>query len=85
LNQFYLHIFIYRTPLGSKLYTQVAQLVHTISLLGVLCSSLRNGSGKVLEHGDGAVPVDASVGDGHALLESAGALGWDLLVALVDV
>lgn len=46
---------------------------------------LADGAGQVLEDGDGGVPVDASVGDGDALLQAAGALRWDLLVALVNV
>jgi hypothetical protein len=46
---------------------------------------LRNSRRKVLKHSDGALPVNASIGDGDALFEAAGALGWDLLVALVDV
>jgi len=59
--------------------------MHTISLLRVLRAPLRNSSSKILEHSDGAIPVNASVGDRHALLERTGALGGNLLVALVDV
>ncbi|KAI9151568.1 hypothetical protein HJFPF1_08775 [Paramyrothecium foliicola] len=44
-----------------------------------------HGGGEVLEHGDGVLPVDAGVGDADAALERRGALGGDLLVALVDV
>jgi hypothetical protein len=46
---------------------------------------LSNSSSKVLKDADGAVPVDASIGNGDALLEAAGALWWHLLVTLVDV
>lgn len=41
--------------------------------------------GQILQCRDGGVPVDASVGDGDALLQARRALGGDLLVALVDV
>ena len=41
--------------------------------------------GEVLERRDGGLPVDAGVRDADALLEAGGALGGDLLVALVDV
>ncbi len=40
---------------------------------------------KVFESVDGGLPVDASIGDGDALLQTARALRWDLLVALIDV
>lgn len=59
-------------------------LVHAVSL-ALVRSALRNSSSEVLESSDGGLPVDASIGDGHALLQAAGALRWDLLVALVDV
>jgi hypothetical protein len=40
---------------------------------------------EVLESVNGALPVDASVGDGDTLFQTTRALGWDLLIALVDV
>lgn len=40
---------------------------------------------QILESGDGRLPVDAGIGDGDTLLESRWTLGWNLLVALVDV
>lgn len=62
----------------------VALLV-AIGRAGVDLATGADGGGEVLEHGNGGVPVDAGVGDGDALLERGGALGGDLLVALVDV
>lgn len=53
--------------------------------LAFIRPALCNSSSKVLEHGYCGVPVNASIGDGDALLETARALGGDLLVALVDV
>lgn len=42
--------------------------------------------GQVLEDGDGGLPVDASVGDGDALLQGAeAARRGHLLVAFVDI
>lgn len=58
--------------------------MHTIGL-ALIRPALRNSSGKILEHANRCVPVNARIGDGDALLEAAGALWWDLLVALVDV
>ena len=52
---------------------------------GLVCSPFGNSSSEVLESVDSGFPVDAGVSDGDALLEAAGALGWDLLVTLVDV
>ena len=59
-------------------------LVDTVSL-ALVRPALRNSSSEVFKHADGGLPVNASVGDGDALLQAAGALRWDLLVALVDV
>ena len=53
--------------------------------LGLVRPPLSDGRGQVLERVDGALPVDASIGDGDTLLQAARALRWDLLVALVDV
>lgn len=72
-----------RVDLFRRLFS--AHLVHTIRLPRVLGPPLRNSRSKVLENSDGALPVDARIGDRDALLEPAGALGGDLLVALVDV
>jgi hypothetical protein len=59
--------------------------MHTVALLSILRPALRDSSGKVLEHGDGALPVDAGIGNGDTLLESAGTFSGYFLVALVDV
>lgn len=59
--------------------------MHAVRLLGVLFPPRCNGVGEVIEHSDGALPVNAGICDGDALLERAGTFGWDLLVALVDV
>lgn len=48
-------------------------------------SSFSDGGGEVLEDVDGGVPADAGVCDADASLEARGALGWDLLCALVQV
>lgn len=58
--------------------------VRTISLR-LVRPALRNSGSEVLEYINCALPVDAGIGDGDALLEAAGTLGRDLLVALVDV
>lgn len=48
-------------------------------------ASLADSLSQVLESGNGRIPVDAGIGDGHALPEAGWTLGWDLLVALIDV
>jgi hypothetical protein len=53
--------------------------------LALLRPPLRDRRSKILKHGNSALPVDASIGDGDTLLEAAGTLRRDLLVALVDV
>jgi hypothetical protein len=53
--------------------------------LALVRPALCNSGSKVLEHAHGGVPVNARIGDRDALLEAAGALRGDLLVALVDV
>jgi hypothetical protein len=63
----------------------VAPLMHTVAFLCVLCPALRDSSGKVLEHRDGALPVNTGIGNGNTLLESAGTFSGYFLVALVDV
>lgn len=59
-------------------------LVHAVGL-GLVCSALCNSGGKVLQRGYRGFPVNASIRDGHALLQASGALLGHLLVALVDV
>ena len=53
--------------------------------LALIRPALRHSSSKVLKHANRGVPVNASIGDGHALLQAAGALRRHLLVALIDV
>ena len=49
-------------------------------------SSRPDGVCQLFEHVDRGGPVDAGVGDADALLERGETtLGWDLLVALIDV
>jgi hypothetical protein len=48
-------------------------------------STVTDGSSKVLEHGDGSVPVDAGIGDTDTLLQAGWAFSGDLLVAFVNV
>lgn len=58
---------------------------HFLLVRRVELSSRPDGLGKVLQCRDGGLPVDARVGDGNTLLQAGWTLGWDLLVALVDV
>lgn len=44
-----------------------------------------HGSSQVFEHEDSGLPIDASVCNADALFQGRGALGWDLLVAFVDI
>ena len=53
--------------------------------LALVGPALGNSGRKVLKRGDSCVPVDASVGDGDALLKAARTLRRHFLVALVDV
>lgn len=53
--------------------------------IGLVCPSLRDSSSKVLKRLNSGIPIDASISDGDALLKTARALGWNLLVTLVDV
>ena len=50
-----------------------------------MCPSLRDSSSKVLKRLNSSLPIDAGISDGDALLKTARALGWNLLVALVDI
>ena len=50
-----------------------------------LLSPRRDGLCQLRQHGFTVFPVDASICDGHAVLETGLALSGDLLVALVDV
>lgn len=59
-------------------------LMRTIGL-ALLRSPLSHSRCKILEDGDGTLPVNASIRDGDALLEATGALGRHLLVALIDI
>jgi hypothetical protein len=59
-------------------------LVYTVGL-GLVRPPLGDGRRKVLESVDSTLPVNASIRNGDTLLQAAGALRWDLLVALVDV
>jgi hypothetical protein len=59
--------------------------VDTIALALVLRPPLGNSSGQILEHSDGAFPVNAGISDGNTLLESTGAFSGNLLIALVDI
>ena len=53
--------------------------------LGLVRSPLSDSRRKVLKSVDGALPINASIGDGDTLLQAARALRRDLLVAFVDV
>ena len=53
--------------------------------LGLVRSPLSDSRRKVLKSVDGALPINASIGDGDTLLQTARSLRGDLLVALVDV
>ena len=62
----------------------LAHLVHAICL-ALVRSPLGHGRGKILKHGNSAVPVNACVCYRDTLLEATGTLRWDLLVAFVDI
>ncbi len=57
----------------------------TQALLEDLLPPVADGEIEVIEHGDGGVPVDTGVGNGHAVLQGGGAFGWDVLPAGIDV
>lgn len=54
-------------------------------LIHVDLTSLTDSLSQVLESGNCRFPVDAGISDRNTLLEARWTLGWDLLVALVDV
>lgn len=59
--------------------------IDTIRLTCHLLSTLPHSISQLFEDLDSRVPVYASIGDAHSLLESRGTLCWDLLAAFVDV
>ena len=64
--------------------SNLSHLVDTVGL-ALVRPALRDSSGEILEHTNSGVPINASIGDRDTLLEAAGTLRGDLLVALVDV
>ena len=56
-----------------------------LSRRAILRASSLDSIRQILEGGNGALPVDAGIGNRNALLERGWSLGWHLLVALVDV